>query len=98
MLLPTMLLRIIVAVAIMLAALGLGLWLRYLTVSKLRKTILDNWVIQTLGVLVIIPALILGFIVIVVVSDPAEQNTILGVLRRSPLGSLMGTLGTSVIN
>lgn len=98
MLLPTMLLRLIVAVAIMLAALGLGLWLRYQTVSKLRKTILDNWVIQTLGVLVIIPALILGFIVIVVVSDPAEQNTILGVLRRSPLGSLMGTLGTSVIN
>jgi small-conductance mechanosensitive channel len=98
MLLPTMLLRIIIATAIMLVALALGLWLRYLTVSRLKKTVLDNWVVQTLGVLVIIPALILGFTVVVVVSDNQEQQTILNLLHNSPLSPLMGALGPTVIN
>ena len=93
-----MLLRIITATAIMLVALVLGLWLRYQTVSRLRKTVLDNWVVQTLGVLVIIPALLLGFIVIVVVSDTAEQNAIWDFLRHSPLSPLMGAIGPTIIN
>src|SRR5690349_14264251 len=96
--LQLMLFRIIIATAIMLVALVLGIWLRYQAVSKLRKTVLDNWVVQTLGVLVIIPALILGFIVIVVVSDTAEQNAILDVLRRSPLSPIMNAIGPTVIN
>lgn len=52
--------NIAVTVAIALASLGLGLLLRRFLVQLLRKTVLDNWIIQTLGVLIILPPLILG--------------------------------------
>lgn len=90
MLSPTVLSRIIMTTAIMLAALVLGIWLRYKTVGRLKKTVLDNWVIQTLGVLVIIPALILGFTVVVIVSDTAEQTAILEALRINELTKSLG--------
>lgn len=95
MLSPTILSRIIVTTAIMLAALACGIWLRYQTVSRLKKTFLDKWVVQTLGVLVIIPALLLGFIVVVVVSDPAEQQAILDFLH---LNQVVKAIGPDIIN
>jgi small-conductance mechanosensitive channel len=98
MLLPTMLFRIIITTAIMLIALGFGIWLRYLTVRRLKKTVLDNWVVQTLGVLVIIPAIALGIIVVVVVSDPTEQRFILDTLHLNQIEpSIINNLITTVI-
>jgi small-conductance mechanosensitive channel len=44
-----------------LASLGLGLLLRRLLANSLKKTVLDNWIIQTFGVVVIAVPLMLGF-------------------------------------
>lgn len=54
--------KIVVTVAIGLVALGLGLFLRQRLVRRLKQTILDTWIIQTLGVLVVLLLLIAGAI------------------------------------
>jgi small-conductance mechanosensitive channel len=55
--------QIIITIVILLIALGVGLFLRYLLVRRLKKTVLDNWLIQTLGLFIIIPPVIVGIIV-----------------------------------
>jgi len=52
-------LRITLTVLTVLIALVIGLILRRLLVSRLKKTVLDNWLIQTLGVIIIFLPLIL---------------------------------------
>jgi len=52
--------RIILTVFVGLAAIGLGLILRRLLVRRLKNTILDNWLVQALGILVIFPPLIIA--------------------------------------
>jgi small-conductance mechanosensitive channel len=56
-------LNIILTSGTMVVALALGLLLRQICVRYLQKTVLDNWAVQTLGILVTIPALIIGGIV-----------------------------------
>ena len=56
-------LNIVLSSAIMLVALALGLLLRQICVRSLKKTVLDNWAVQTLGILVIIPSLLIGAVV-----------------------------------
>src|SRR5947209_7288943 len=63
------LLNIFLSILIGLIALGIGLLLRRVVVRRLKKTVLDNWLIQTLGVLVIFPPLILAIAPIVIVWD-----------------------------
>ena len=55
--------QLIIIVASLLVALGVGLLLRYLLVRRLKKTVLDNWLIQIFGFLIIIPPIIVGIIV-----------------------------------
>src|SRR5574340_1131416 len=55
--------QIIIIIVSLLVALGVGLFLRYLLVRRLKKTILDNWLIQIFGFLIIIPPIIAGLIV-----------------------------------
>jgi small conductance mechanosensitive channel len=55
--------QIIIIVVSLLIALGVGLFLRYLLVRRLKKTVLDNWLIQIFGFLIIIPPVIAGIIV-----------------------------------
>ncbi len=55
--------QIIIIVVSLLVALGVGLLLRYLLVRRLKKTVLDNWLIQIFGFLIIIPPVIAGIIV-----------------------------------
>ena len=55
--------QIIIIVVSLLIALGVGLLLRYLLVRRLKKTVLDNWLIQIFGFLIIIPPVIAGIIV-----------------------------------
>ena len=55
--------QIIIIVASLLVALGVGLLLRYLLVRRLKKTVLDNWLIQIFGFLIIIPPVIVGIVV-----------------------------------
>jgi small conductance mechanosensitive channel len=54
--------EIIIPIMILLLALAVGLYFRYLLVQRLKKTVLDNWLIQVLGFLVIIPPVIAGII------------------------------------
>jgi small-conductance mechanosensitive channel len=54
--------QIIITIMILLLALVVGLYFRYLLVQRLKKTVLDNWLIQMLGFLVIIPPAIAGVI------------------------------------
>lgn len=56
--------QIIITVVTMLIALAVGLYLRHWLVRRLKKTVLDNWLIQVLGLLVIIPPLIAGIVII----------------------------------
>lgn len=53
-------LRIIFSVAIVLAGLGFGLWLRRLLVRRLAATVLDNWLVQVLGVIAVLPPLLVA--------------------------------------
>ena len=55
--------QIIIIVVSLLVALSVGLLLRYLLVRRLKKTVLDNWLIQIFGFLIIIPPIIAGIIV-----------------------------------
>ncbi len=54
--------RIVLGALVVLVALGIGLWLRYLAVRRLKKTVLDDWLVQTIGVLIVIPTLLLGVV------------------------------------
>src|SRR6266576_3625295 len=56
-------LNIVLTGSAMLIALALGLLLRKICVRRLQQTVLDNWAVQTLGILVIIPPLMIGTIV-----------------------------------
>ncbi|GCE06284.1 hypothetical protein KDAU_36130 [Dictyobacter aurantiacus] len=49
-----------IGIATILAAFGLGLLLRRLLVHRLHKTVLDNWIIQTLGIAVVVIPTLLG--------------------------------------
>lgn len=61
-------LQIIISIGTILIALFVGLFLRRLLVDRLKKTVLDNWLIQVLGVLIIIPPVIIGLVVLPVIS------------------------------
>jgi small conductance mechanosensitive channel len=52
--------RIISAVAIILAGLGIGLWLRHWLVRRLKKTVLDDWLSQVFGVIIVLPPLLIA--------------------------------------
>ncbi len=52
--------RIVLIVLIVLVALIVGLFLRLLLVRRLKQTVLDNWLIQTLGVIVVLVPLIIA--------------------------------------
>ena len=54
--------QLIISVLTILIALGLGLYFRLLLVRRLKKTVLDNWLIQLFGALVVILPVILGIV------------------------------------
>lgn len=56
--------QIIISVLTILIALGLGLCFRLLLVRRLKKTVLDNWLIQLFGALIVIPPVILGIVLV----------------------------------
>jgi small conductance mechanosensitive channel len=66
--------QIIISVLTILIALGLGLYFRLLLVRRLKKTVLDNWLIQLFGALVFILPLILGIVLAFYISGLATQK------------------------
>ena len=63
-------LRITLIAIILLTALGLGLLFRRLLVRRLKQTVLDNWIVQTLGVAIVFPPLILAGAAAPLIWDP----------------------------
>lgn len=62
-------LKVVLSSGTMLIALALGLFLRKICVRQLQKTILDKWAIETLGILVIIPPLMIGSTIALAIWD-----------------------------
>ncbi len=61
--------HIVLTVLTVLIAVAIGLILRHLLVGRLKKTVLDNWLVQTLGVIIVFVPLILSVPVIFVILD-----------------------------
>src|SRR5438105_14031557 len=54
--------RIFLTIFIAIIAIAIGLLLRRLLVRRLKKTVLDNWLVQTLGIIVVLPSVILAVV------------------------------------
>lgn len=63
-------LRIILIAIILLIGLAFGLFLRRLLIRRLKQTVLDTWIVQTLGVVIIFPPLILAAVAAPLIWDP----------------------------
>jgi small-conductance mechanosensitive channel len=57
---PEATIRIILSIGVSLVGLGIGLLLRRLVVRRLKKTVLDDWLIHALGIIVVFPPLIIA--------------------------------------
>jgi small conductance mechanosensitive channel len=69
-----------------LVAISIGLLLRRLLVRRLRNTVLDNWIIQTLGIIIILPPLIIGAVaVLFIVGDGAITFTWQALVQGLPI-------------
>jgi small conductance mechanosensitive channel len=66
--------HIVITVLILLLALSIGLLLRRLLVHWLKETFLDNWLIQTLGVIVVILPLIVAAAISPFILNPANTQ------------------------
>lgn len=59
--------KISLIILILVLALIMGLFLRRKLVGRLKSTILDKWVVETLGVLIIVPTLIIATILVPII-------------------------------
>lgn len=55
-----MIIRIVLSILTVLAGLAVGLLLRRLLLRRLKKTVLDDWLSQTLGIIIILPPVIIA--------------------------------------
>lgn len=86
--------RIISSIVIVLAGLGIGLWLRVLLVRRLKKTVLDDWLTQTLGVIIVLPTLLIAAVVAAgVVTNGVEQLQAFWLILSHDLGVNNGDVG-----
>jgi len=77
-----MTLNIIFIVLIAIIALCIGLLLRRLLIRRLKNTVLDDWVIHTLGILIIFPPLIIAAIAAPLILKPDWLITLRDELER----------------
>src|ERR671926_174483 len=59
--------KILLIIFTVILALVVGLFLRRKLVGRLMRTILDKWVVQTLGILIIVPTLIIAAILVPII-------------------------------
>ena len=78
----TIALSVVLTIVTFGVALGIGLALRGVLVRRLKKTVLDNWVIQTLGVLVTLLPLIIAAFGIPLIWNPSLIFFYWGVLKQ----------------
>jgi small conductance mechanosensitive channel len=96
--------QILITVVTLLIALGVGLYLRRRLVRRLKKTVLDNWLIQVLGFFVIIPPVIVGIIAasLVIGTQPTQvfdylHYVVTDIFNIKNSGSLVLNLVLSVL-
>lgn len=96
--------QIVIIIVCLLVALTVGLFLRYLLVHRLKRTILDNWLIQIFGVLIIIPPIIVGIIVAAaLIGIPATQMLLYlelvlpDIFNKTNFGQLIWNLALSTL-
>lgn len=65
-------LRIILIALTLLVGLGLGLLFRRILIRRLKRTVLDNWIIQTLGIAIVFPPLIIAGAATPIIWDPGQ--------------------------
>jgi len=87
--------QIIISALTILIALGFGLYFRLLLVRRLKKTVLDNWLIQLFGALVVILPLILGIVLALYISGLGTpvNNFLDGWLQVPAVKDLRGLIG-----
>jgi small-conductance mechanosensitive channel len=89
-----MTLRIISAVAIVLVGLFIGLWLRLRLVRRLKKTVLDDWLTQVFGVIIVLPMLLIsGAVAAGVVTNGVAQLLAFSNFLGTKLGLQQQDLG-----
>ncbi len=96
--------QITIIIVCLLVALTVGFFLRYLLVHRLKKTVLDNWLIQIFGVLIIIPPIIVGIIVAAaLIGIPATQMLLYlqlvlpDIFNKTNFGQIIWNLALSVL-
>ncbi len=90
--------EIILMLLIAVCAIALGLTLRHFLVSRLKNTVLDNWVVQTLGAIVFVIPLIVGVFTYFFVLQSALLIDFLLILNspgylNSPLPNIVNYVG-----
>ncbi len=96
--------QLTIIIVSLLVALSIGLFLRYLLVHRLKKTILDNWLIQILGFLVIIPPIIIGIVIAAAFIGIKATDMLLylslvlpDIFNKQSFGQLIWNLALSVL-
>lgn len=86
--------RIILTIVDILVALIIGLILRRRVVEGLKDSVLDKWLVQTLGILVIVPLLILAIAITPIIWDNSILVTMWDNFKRQfGIGSVTDLLG-----
>jgi small-conductance mechanosensitive channel len=75
------LIRVVLIVLTILLAIGIGLLLRRALLRRLKKTVLDNWIVQALGILVIFPPLLLAGLAAPIIWDTEVLTAFWNVVR-----------------
>jgi len=73
-----MILRVLSVIVIALIAIAIGLFVRRLLVRRLKNTVLDNWLVQTIGIIVALSPVILAAVATPFILD--STNNLLGQL------------------
>ncbi len=81
-----LILRIVLLIVIVLADLGIGYFARRLAVRSMKTTVLDAWVIQTIGIAILIPFILIA--IVVVTFFISTNGGFLGLLWLSMTGGL----------
>lgn len=96
-------LSIVLSILVVGFAVVVGLWLRRLVVRRLKKTVLDEWLVQTIGALVTIPVIILGLVLLSftitmsVVFITTLWNTVTAGLQQRDIANTLRTIITDVV-
>ncbi len=83
-------LRIVLLIIIVLAALGIGYFVRRLVVRRLKTTVLDDWIIHTTGIAIFVPFVLIA--VLFALFFTTTNINFLGSLWSSITAGLLGNI------